>query len=66
LSHFDFGQFELMVESLPELGLEWLGGQLVDMEFEANSVKDSLGCLETIVLLEVWSSSLLSEDILGD
>lgn len=63
-SHVEFGKLELMVECFPELLLVWLGSQVGHVELETDGLEDSLGGVKSVVLLEIWSDSLVSKNVL--
>lgn len=65
LSHVDLGQSELVVEGSPELGLEWLSSQLAQVQAQVDSLECSLGSLIAVVVGQVWSQSLVGENVLG-
>lgn len=65
-SHVNLGQIELMVEGGPELALKWLSSQVVDVQLEINCSEGSHGGLVSLVVLEVWSQSLVGQDELSN
>lgn len=67
LSHLEFGELIYTVEVAPELILERLSSQIGDWDLlHTNGFHDSVGGEEALVVLQVWSQTLLGVAVSGE